>query len=111
MVGALTLTALRVPQFLPVFALTVPLAALLIVASRRGIDERNATFRTQMERMSVRVAEMAHLIPVTRAHASEEQEAARVEDAVVGVRSAGLRLDLVNGKFGRWPGSASRCSR
>lgn len=100
MAGALTLTALRVPQFLPVFALSVPLAALLILASRRGISERNATFRTQMERMSVRVAEMAHLIPVTRAHASEEHEAARVEDAVVGVRSAGLRLDLVNGKFG-----------
>jgi len=100
LVGALVLTAVRVPEFLPVYALAVPAAAALLAMSRRRMRERNADFRSHMERMSVRVAEMAHLIPITRAHASEDSETARVDDAVVGVRSAGMRLDLVNGRFG-----------
>lgn len=100
LIGALTLTALRVPQFLPVYALAVPAAAVLVVLSRRRLRQRNEDFRSQMERMSVRVAEMTHLIPITRAHASEARETERVDDAVVGVRSAGLQLDLVNGRFG-----------
>lgn len=98
--GALVLTAWRVPEFLPVYALAVPAAAALVVASRRRMRERNAAFRSEMERMSVRVAEMAHLIPVTRAHASEERESERVDAAVTGVRLAGMQLDLVNGRFG-----------
>ena len=100
LLGALTLTAMRVPQFLPVYALAVPAAAALLSLSRRRMRQRNEDFRSQMERMSVRVAEMAHLIPITRAHASEARETERVDDAVVGVRSAGLQLDLVNGRFG-----------
>lgn len=98
--GALVLTAVRVPEFLAVYALVVPAAAVLVVASRRRMRERNAAFREQMEHMSVRVAEMAHLIPVTRAHATEEREAERVGAAVTGVRAAGLQLDVVNGRFG-----------
>ncbi len=100
LIGALTLTALRVPQFLPVYALAVPAGAALLVLSRRRMRQRNMDFRSQMERMSVRVAEMAHLIPITRAHASEARETESVDDAVGGVRTAGLELDLVNGRFG-----------
>lgn len=100
LVGALTLTAVRVPEFLPVFAVAVPAAALIVAVSRRRMRERNAAFRSEMERMSVRVSEMAHLVPVTRAHASEDRETARVEDALMGVRTAGMQLDVVNGRFG-----------
>lgn len=100
LVGAIVLIALRVPQFVLVFAVVVPAAALLVSASRRPMRSSNTLFRTEVERMSVRVTEMAHLIPVTRAHASEESEAQRVEAAVSGVRRAGLELDRVNGRFG-----------
>lgn len=100
MIGALALTAVRVPEFLPVYLLAVPTAAVLIVASRRRMRARNAEYRAEMERMSVRVAEMAHLIPVTRAHATEQKEAERVQAAVTGVRTAGLQLDVINGRFG-----------
>ena len=98
--GAIVLIALRVPQFVLVFAVVVPAAALLVTASRRPMRSKNSLFRSEMERMSVRVTEMAHLIPVTRAHASEESEALRVAAAVSGVRQAGLELDRVNGRFG-----------
>jgi len=98
-IGALALTAFRVPEFLVVYALTVPAAAALVWGSRRRMRDRNAQFRNQMERMSVRVAEMTHLIPITRAHATEDREFERVDEAVTGVRTAGLRLDILNGRF------------
>ncbi|WP_291377835.1 ABC transporter ATP-binding protein [Demequina sp.] len=109
LVGAVVLTAVRVPEFLPVYALAVPAAAALLALSRKRMQQRNADFRSHMEHMSVRVAEMAHLIPITRAHASEDIQTARVDDAVVGVRSAGMRLDMVNGRFGAlsWVGFQS----
>lgn len=97
--GALVITAVRTPQFVPVFALTVPVAAALVVALRRRIAARNAAFRRQVEQMSARVSEMTHLIPVTRAHALEDRELDRVEHVLTGVRQEGLRLDTVNGWF------------
>jgi len=100
LVGALALTALRVPEFLMVYAIAVPAAAMLLAFSRKRMRLRNEEFRSQMERMSIRVAEMAHLIPITRAHASEARETERIDDAVVGVRTAGMQLDVVNGRFG-----------
>ena len=100
LVGALALTAVRVPEFLPVFALTVPVAAALVAAMRRRIQAHNAVFRTEVERMSARVSEMTHLIPITRAHALERSELDRVDATLVGVREAGIRLDVVNGRFG-----------
>ncbi|MBB2923993.1 ABC transporter ATP-binding protein [Cellulomonas cellasea] len=98
--GAIVITAVRVPEFLPVFAVAVPASALLVVAMRRRMTARNAAFRAQVEQMSARVSEMTHLIPITRAHALETDELDRMDRSLVGVREAGIRLDVVNGKFG-----------
>ncbi|WP_448059262.1 ABC transporter ATP-binding protein [Cellulomonas hominis] len=98
--GAIALTAARVPEFLPVFALAVPASAALVVAMRRRMSARNAAFRVEIERMSARVSEMTHLIPITRAHALERDELDRMDTTLVGVREAGIRLDVVNGRFG-----------
>lgn len=98
--GAIVITAVRVPEFLPVFAVAVPASALLVVAMRRRMTARNAAFRAQVEQMSARVSEMTHLIPITRAHALENDELDRMDRSLVGVREAGIRLDVVNGKFG-----------
>ncbi|HEY3549186.1 MAG TPA: ABC transporter ATP-binding protein [Propionicimonas sp.] len=100
LVGALVMTAVRVPEFLPVFALSVPAAVGLTRAMRRPMAARNARFRQEVETMSARVSEMTHLIPVTRAHALEQAELDRVGGSLVGLREAGFRLDLVNGWFG-----------
>ncbi len=100
LVGALVLTGIRVPEFLPVYAVAVPAAAALVLGMRRGIAARNAAFRTEVERMSARVSEMTHLIPITRAHALEDPELDRVGVTLTGVRTAGIRLDVVNGRFG-----------
>ncbi|MET7401339.1 ABC transporter ATP-binding protein [Dactylosporangium sp. NPDC005572] len=98
--GALSLTALRVPQFVPLFVLVVPFTAVLVAMARRRSGARNAEFRRRVEDLSARVDEMAHLMPITRAHAVEQQAVHRLRVTVEQVRSAGVRLDQVNGRFG-----------
>ena len=98
--GAITVTAIQVPAFVLVYALTVPLAVTLVTLVRRRMGRRNEEFRKQVERFSARVGEMATLMPITRAHGLERIAESRVADGAEGVRSAGFTLDRLNGRFG-----------
>lgn len=95
--GALTMTAIAVPQFLPVYALTVPIAIGIRFGMRNSSRSRNETFRLEVEGFAARVGEMASLIPVTRAHGLEKTAVNRVSTSADGVRRAGLHLDMLNG--------------
>ncbi|MGO2542195.1 ABC transporter ATP-binding protein [Specibacter sp. AOP5-B1-6] len=97
MTGAITMTAIAVPQFLPVYALTVPIAIGIRFGMRNRSRTRNETFRHEIEGFSARVGEMASLIPVTRAHGLEQTAVTRVSTSADGVKRAGLRLDMLNG--------------
>ncbi|MFE1645757.1 ABC transporter ATP-binding protein [Microbacterium sp. P01] len=100
LVGAIVVTALSVPQFVVVFALAIPVAALLITYIRRRAAERNEAFRREVEQLSAQVTEMAALMPITRGHGLEDVATARVAERADSVRRAGRDLDLVNGRFG-----------
>lgn len=100
LVGALVVTAIRAPVFLPFFLVMVPVSALLVQVTRRGLTERNQQFRSEVERMAARLTEMTHLIPITRAHGLEQDELERVDETLSSVRKAGLELDMVNAVFG-----------
>lgn len=100
MLGALVITAIRVPEFLPFFLVMVPISAVLVQTMRRKLTVRNTQFRTEIERMSARVTEMTHLIPITRAHGLERNELAHMENTLTDVRKAGLELDFTNAIFG-----------
>ena len=97
LIGALTMTAIAVPQFLPVYALAVPIAIGLRAGLRRRSRARNEVFRREMESLAARVGEMASLIPVTRAHGLEKTAVSRVASGAESVRRAGLHLDMLNG--------------
>ncbi|THV30838.1 ABC transporter ATP-binding protein [Glycomyces paridis] len=97
LIGAVTMTAITVPQFLPIYAFTVPIAIGLRAALRRRSRARNEVFRREMEGFAARVGEMASLIPVTRAHGLEQTAVSRVATGADGVRRAGLHLDMLNG--------------
>lgn len=97
--GAVVTTATSVPQFLPVYALTIPLAVLLRYGLARRSRERNEAFRKQVERFSARVGEMATLMPITRAHGLEATAQERVAEGAEGVRTSGYELDVLNGRF------------
>ncbi|HYJ50754.1 MAG TPA: ABC transporter ATP-binding protein [Microbacterium sp.] len=97
LVGAIAMTAIMVPEFLPVYALAVPFAILLRHAMARRSRIRNERFRREMEGFAARVGEMASLIPVTRAHGLEQTAVTRVADGADEVKRAGLHLDMLNG--------------
>jgi len=82
------------------FLLTVPVAALTMVSFRKKIKQRNNEFRKEMEETSARVMEMVEMIPVTRAHALEEQEIEKMERQLNEVAEKGYRLDIIQANFG-----------
>jgi ATP-binding cassette subfamily B protein len=98
--GAIVMTSLNVPEFLPIFALSIPLGITVWWVTRRPQRRRNEEFRREMEVFASRVGEMATLMPVTRAHGLENVAAARVAEVTEDVRDRAFRLDLLNGRFG-----------
>ncbi|MFE6970189.1 ABC transporter ATP-binding protein [Isoptericola sp. NPDC057653] len=98
MIGAVTMTAIKVPEFLPVYALAIPTALVIRRTMSRRSQVRNEEFRREIEGFSAQVGEMASLIPVTRAHGLERTAVSRVADGADEVRRAALRLDLLNGR-------------
>jgi ATP-binding cassette subfamily B protein len=53
-----------------------------------------------METTSAKVMEMVELIPVTRAHALEDEEIDKMENQLSSVAKSGYRLDIVQANFG-----------
>ncbi|WP_171115092.1 MULTISPECIES: ABC transporter ATP-binding protein [Streptomyces] len=98
--GGLIIIAVRTPEFLPVFLVVVPAAALLVARLRARLRTHNEHFRHEVETLSSRVTEMTRLIPVTRAHGLEGKALHRMDGTLRRLLTSGMRLDLVNGRFG-----------
>lgn len=99
-VVALGVTVFRSRIVFFFFLLTVPVAALTIVVFKAPMRRCNQEFRQEMESTSAQVMEMVEMIPVTRAHALEEKEAARMSEQLQTVAAQGYRLDIVQSTFG-----------
>ncbi len=82
------------------FLLTTPVAAVTMVSFRNVMKKRNVEFRKEMEETSARVMEMVELIPVTRAHALEDEETRKMSGQLFAVAEKGYKLDLVQALFG-----------
>lgn len=98
LIGAIAMTAVKVPAFLPVYLLAVPTALVLRAVLVRRTRVRNEEFRREVEGFAARVGEMASLIPITRAHGLESTAVTRVTSSADGVRRVGLDLDMINGR-------------
>lgn len=79
---------------------TIPVAVIIRTTFRRSINTRNREFRKEMEETSVSVMEMTELIPVTRAHALEETETAKLNRQLKKTAEKGFRLDVIQSFFG-----------
>ena len=82
------------------FLITVPIAGATIGFFRKGIRRTNRAFRQQMEETSTRVVEMVDLIPMTRAHALENEEIKKMAYYLNGVAHKGYKLDILHANFG-----------
>ncbi|MER7841604.1 ABC transporter ATP-binding protein [Streptomyces sp. NPDC096040] len=98
--GGLVIIAVRTPEFLPVFLVVVPGATVLVARLRSRLRTHNEDFRHEVETLSSRVTEMTRLIPVTRAHGLEGKALHRMDGTLRRLLTSGMRLDLVNGRFG-----------
>lgn len=97
--GALIITAIKVPLFLPFFLVLGPLIAIFIARLRSRLRSRNEEFREEIETMSARVNEMTTLMPITRAHGLEQSALQTMYDSFSNVKRVGLKLDIFNAKF------------
>ncbi len=100
LVITLSITAVKNRIILLFFLLVAPVAAGAVVAFRGKIHTENRAFRREMEETSARVMEMVELVPVTRAHALEEQEVKRLCAQLQETAHRGYRLDMVQAHFG-----------
>jgi ATP-binding cassette, subfamily B, bacterial len=108
LVFAVVVTAIRVPQFLLFYLLTVPVAAFITKWMQTRLREDNRAFRRKVEAMNSSFNDMIHLVPITRAHGIEDVELDRVQERLWGVRQAGMRLDAINALFGAFSWVAFR---
>lgn len=99
LLGAVVITAIRIPEFLPFFLFVGPITAIVIIRLRKTMNDRNEEFRGEIEEMSARVNEMTTLIPITRAHGLEQSALRQMYDSFSNVKRAGLNLDAFNAKF------------
>ncbi len=99
LLGAVIITAIRIPEFLPFFIFVGPITAIVIIKLRKTMNDRNEEFRGEIEEMSARVNEMTTLIPITRAHGLEQSALRQMYDSFSNVKRAGLRLDAFNARF------------
>ncbi len=82
------------------FLLMVPVSALLTYLFKNPIKSRNNAYRIEVEKTGASVNEMVELVPVTRAHALEIEEAHRMDRLVSSVAEQGYLLDIIQANFG-----------
>jgi ATP-binding cassette subfamily B protein len=97
---SLAVTALRMPVFVPVFILFVPLVWLIRRFMAGRLQRYNENLRKELEGMNSLVLGMINMIPITRAHAAETVEIERAESRFGSVRQAARSFDKVAGLFG-----------
>ena len=99
-VAAFAVTAVKSLTVLVFFLLMGPVGAVVVYSFRKQIFRRNRTFRKEMESASGKVAEMVELVPVTRAHALEDEESRVMGEQIEKIAESGYQLDMVQTNFG-----------
>ena len=82
------------------FLLAIPVAAATVALFNGKMKQRNREFRQEMEETSAKVMEMVELIPITRAHALENEEVKKMDHQLSKVAKRGYKLDVIQSIFG-----------
>ncbi|MFO1477182.1 MAG: ABC transporter ATP-binding protein [Verrucomicrobiota bacterium] len=90
---------LRQPILALYFLVTVPTGVLLLKLFSKQFREQYQALRVETEEMNARVGEMLHMLPVTRAHGLEEEEARDVRTVFQRLQVRGLRVDTLTEFF------------
>ena len=96
---AISLPLLDEPIMAGLFVVMAPLVGGLLWWFRRPIKENNHKFRKELEQSTTRINDMLTMMPVTRAHAVEDQEISSSDQRLTSLRLRGQKLDIVNALF------------
>lgn len=94
------ITAYRMPVFLPVFIILVPIILVIRRVFSKKLKTHNENLRRELEGMSSLIFGMLSMIPVTRAHALEAEEIDRAESKFNDVHRIAKSSDFASGIFG-----------
>jgi len=83
-----------------IFLVTIPVAVLTMLPFKKSMRKENHLFRQEMESTSSKVMDMVELVPITRAHALENDEIEKLTGQVTNVAKRGYKLDMIQSLFG-----------
>src|SRR5258708_2998720 len=76
--AAMIITGLAFPWFLAFYVLVAPAGLIVFAILSKPLRQHNSTFRREVEAVSAKMSEIIHLIPLTRAHGTEQNEIERL---------------------------------
>ena len=82
------------------FVLCAPLAGVISFLFRKRLRGLNRDYRHIMEQTSAEVMDMVEMVPLSRAHALEGVETAKMNRLLHSIARRGLRLDITQSLFG-----------
>ncbi len=83
-----------------IFLVTIPIAVMMYMPFKKSMRRENQLFRKEIENTSSKVMDMVELVPITRAHALEDDEVDKMTNQVTTVAKRGHQLDLIQSFFG-----------
>ena len=82
------------------FVLCAPVAGVISFFFRKKLRTLNRDYRHAVEETSAEVMDMVEMVPLSRAHALEQTETAKMNRLLHGIAHRGLRLDITQSLFG-----------
>ena len=82
------------------FALCAPVSGVIGFLFRKKLRTLNRDYRHAVEETSAEVMDMVEMVPLSRAHALERTETAKMNRLLHGIARRGLRLDITQSLFG-----------
>ena len=82
------------------FLLCAPVAGAISFFFRKKLRTLNRDYRHAVEETSAEVMDMVEMVPLSRAHALENTETAKMNRLLHGIARRGLRLDITQSLFG-----------
>jgi ATP-binding cassette subfamily B protein len=97
---AIIVIAVRKPNALWFFLVSVPVVVALRRIFSDRIDKSAQNYRRSIETMSSSLNDMLNMIPITRAHGLEEYHVKEVDSKISAVFRKGKNFDVINAVFG-----------
>ncbi len=81
------------------FAVCIPIFIIVISFFRKNISKKNRQYRIKMENTTSKVVDMIDLLPITKAHSTQNYEIEKMSKFINDTSNSGYKIDHENNKF------------